>query len=106
MLLWYSVRNDDAVRTSVCAMAKLCASGDDGEGARARGRKDEADNTHVDKGIRKGNVKVVRDLIGDSGPQCASTHALTRPPLYVKKSMRRPSTHLCTKERGRQSTLI
>ena len=89
MLWWYSVHNGDAVRASVCAMAKPCASGDDDEGARARGREGEADNAHVDDGEaarnrkrdrmaaseREGNVKVVRAQEGDGGPPCVSPYA-------------------------------
>ena len=99
MLWWYSVSNGDAARASVCAMVKPCASGDDGKGARARGREGEADNTHVDGGeaarnrkrdrmaasVREGDVKVVRAHEGDGGPACASPHASMRPPAYVEK---------------------
>jgi hypothetical protein len=120
MLWWYSVSNGDAARASVCAMVKPCASGDDGKGARARGREGEADNAHVEDGeaahdrkrdcmavsVRKGNVKVIRSREGNSGPQYASLHALARPPAYVKKLTRRPYVSPRTQQQGRQHALI
>ena len=120
MLWWYSVHNGDAVRASVYAMAKPCASGDDGKGARARGREGEADNVHVDNGeaacdhkrdrmaasVREGDAKVVRACKGNSGPQCASVHVLARPTVYVEKLMRRPCVSPRTQRQGRQRVLI
>ena len=120
MLWWYSVRNGDAVRASVYAMVKPFASGDNGEGARTRGREGEADNAHVEDGeaahdrkhgriaasVREGDVKVVHAREGNGGPQCASVHAFVRPPAFVKKLMRRPYVSPRKQQRGRQRTLI
>ena len=120
MLWWYSVHNGDAVRASVYAMAKPCASGDDGKGARARGREGEADNAHVEDGeaahdckrgrmaasVREGDVKVLRAREGNSGPQHATVHALARPPAHAKKLMRRPHVSARTQWQDRQRVLV
>ena len=94
MLWWYSVRNGGAVRVSVCAMAKPCASGDDGEGARARRREGEADGVRArgDEGeaardrkldreaaiVREGDAEVVRAREGNSEVAVVSARLVKR----------------------------
>ena len=120
MLWWYSVRNGDAVRASVYAMVKPCASGDNDKGARTRGREGEADNAHVEDdkaardhkrvcmaaSIREAEVKGVRARACNSRSQYASMHALARPSAYVKKFLRRPYVSTRTQRQGRQSALL
>ena len=93
------MRNSDAVRGPAHVMARPCACEDDGEGTRARGRKDEADNArghdfeaardrkrdHEAASVHVGHAKTARACEGDID---VSGHAMMIPTMRAEATER------------------